>query len=361
MDEHTDFTIGWMCPLFKKKDTTDIRNYRPITVLNTDYKLLTKVLALHLMDSADTLIHEDQASFIPKRSIFSHIRLAKAIINYAEIMEEDSAIIALDQEKAYDHIQHDYLWKVLEVFYILEPFIKTIKALYRQAHTCVAINGILSKPFQVTQDVRQGDPLSCPLFDLAIEPLACMIRRNPHIYGLEIPSLIEKLVIKLFVDDTELYLSKQDRLDIIQEILDLWCQVSGAKFNIEKMEIIPIGSANYRKTVIESREINQLDQNPLLVHICIAKDGEAICLLGAWIGNKADNQTPWEPVINKIRINLEKWGKIRPTIEGKGTIIQAIIGGHTQFLSQAQGMPSRIESVITKIINDFIWDDRKGI
>jgi len=102
VDKHSNFAEGWMCPLFKKKDPTDIRNYCPITVLNTDYKLLTKVLAIQLIDHADTLIHEDQAGFIPRRSIFNHIRLAKAIISYAEIVEEDGAIIALDQEKAYD-------------------------------------------------------------------------------------------------------------------------------------------------------------------------------------------------------------------------------------------------------------------
>lgn len=166
IDNRTRFAEGWMCPLFKKKDPTDIKNYRPITVLNTDYKILTKVLAIQLMDRAETMIHEDQAGFIPKRSIFNHIRLAKAIISYAEITEENGAIVALDQEKAYDRIHHDYLWKVLETFHIPTPFIRTIKSLYSHAHTRVAINGVLSQPFQVTRGVRQGDPLSCPLFDL---------------------------------------------------------------------------------------------------------------------------------------------------------------------------------------------------
>jgi len=135
VDEQANFAEGWMCPLFKKNDPTDIKNYRPITVLNTDYKILTKVLALQLIDHADILVHEDQAGFIPKRSIFNHIRLAKAIISYAEIVEEDGAIIALDQEKAYDRIKHDYLWKVLESFHIPAPFIKTVKALYSHAYT----------------------------------------------------------------------------------------------------------------------------------------------------------------------------------------------------------------------------------
>jgi hypothetical protein len=62
-----------------------------------------------LMDHAEQLIHPNQARFIPNRSIFDHIWLAKAILSYTEAMEEDGAIIALDQEKAYDKIQHNYL------------------------------------------------------------------------------------------------------------------------------------------------------------------------------------------------------------------------------------------------------------
>jgi len=216
VNERLKFAEGWMCPLFKKNDPTDIRNYRPITVLNTDYKILTKVLALQLIDHADDLVYKDQAGFIPKRSIFNYIRLAKAIISYAEIVEEDGTIIALDQEKAYDRIKHDYLWRVLESFHLPTPFIKTVKALYSHAYMQVAINGVLSQPFQVTREVQQGDPLSCLLFDLAIEPLACLIRNSQDIWGLDILCLAEKLVIKLFADDTNLYLSKHDCLDTVQ-------------------------------------------------------------------------------------------------------------------------------------------------
>ena len=98
------FADGWMCPIYKTKDPTEICNYRPITLLNTNYKILTKVLAIQLMEPIHTLIHPDQAGFIPRRSIFNHIKLAKAIIEYSEVMEENSSIVALDQEKVYDKI-----------------------------------------------------------------------------------------------------------------------------------------------------------------------------------------------------------------------------------------------------------------
>ena len=357
VDPNTQFTLGWMCPIYKKKDPTEICNYRPITLMNTDYKLLTKVLVLQLSPSITSLVHKDQAGFIPKRSIFNHIRLAKSIINYAEVMEENGAIIALDQEKAYDKIRHDYLWKTLNAFNIPQTFTKTVKSLYQNAHTQVAINGVLSDPFPITRGVRQRDPLSCFLFDLAIKPLACMICSDPNLHGINIPGINPNILITMFADDTTLFLSENDSLDDTQRALNQWCKVSGAKFNIEKTEIIPIGTANHRSTVVRTRKINPRDEEPLNDKIRIAEDGQATRSLGAWIGNQVNDLTPWEPILDKIHHGKERWRKTHPTLHGRRLIIQTIIGGHTQFLSKAQGMPAEIETALTKITCDFIWED----
>jgi len=109
----------------------------------------------------------------------------------------------------------------------------------------VAINSVFSTPFKVTCRVCQGDPLSFPLFNLAIEPLACKLRNDPEIHGLAISGLDEKLTVNMFADDTTLYLSDKDSFDKIKLILDKWCEASGAKFNIEKTEIIPIGMEDH--------------------------------------------------------------------------------------------------------------------
>ena len=357
IDPKTKFAHAWMCPAFKKKDPMEIGNYRPINILNTDYKILTKVMALQLNDYAHSLIHRDQAGFIPRRSIFNHICLAKAIINYAEITKIDGTIITLDQEKAYDKIRHDYLWRILEAFHLPPPFINTLKSLYDQAYTCVAINGIMSTPYQVCRGVHQGDPLSCLIFNLAIEPLACLLRNNPFLRGLQIPSLVEKVITKFFANNTSLYLSSTDCFDHVFQILRNWCEVSGAKFNIEKTEIIPIGTPEHHERILNTRKINTQDQITLDVRIKIAADGKAIRFLGVWLGNNIDDAAPWEPVLNNINKSLTFWKEAHPSMAGRKLIIQTVVGGHTQFLAKVQGMPENIVSTLTKTICDFMWEE----
>src|ERR1700761_7313540 len=110
-------------------------------------------------------------------------------------------------------------------------FTDTVKSLYENAYTQVAINGVMSTPFKVTRGICQGDPLSCLLFDLAIEPLVCMMRNSDDLEGLDIPRMEEKLIVNLFTDDTTVYLKSQDRFDSLEVILAQWCAASGAKFN----------------------------------------------------------------------------------------------------------------------------------
>ena len=149
----TKFSTGWMCQIYKKNDKNEIANYRPITILNTDYKILTKVLALRLAKIAPTLLHKSQAGFIPGRSIIEQTKLIELMINFAEVSEQNGLIIALDQEKAYDKIEHNYLWKVLATFGIPKEFITLVKSLYQDAETKVMINGYLSSTFKVTRGV----------------------------------------------------------------------------------------------------------------------------------------------------------------------------------------------------------------
>ena len=358
--ESTDFHEGCMCPIYKKKDPDNVANYCPITLLNTDYKIFTKALSLKLASVAGEVIHEDQAGFIRGRSIFNQIKTTKLVTDYMERTQKAGAIVALDQEKAYDKILHPYLWAVLEKLEIPESFIRIIKALYDNAKTRVLINGELSEPFTITRGVRQGDALSCLLFDIAIEPLAENIRKSQEITGIQIPGRRDFLKVTMFADDTSTYLSKNDRIEDLQAILMKWCSVSGAKFNIEKTEIIPLGSREQRREIMNSRKLNAGHAEPIPADIHIARDGEPVRILGAWIGNEIDQAATWAPIVEDCCKRLKRWGAAKHSLEGCRLIVQMQIGGVTQFLTKVQGMPREVETELNKQIRRFMWNNEKS-
>ncbi|SJL06249.1 uncharacterized protein ARMOST_09585 [Armillaria ostoyae] len=350
----TGFSMGWICPLYKKKDRTDIANYRPITLLNTDYKVMTKALAVKLARVAPTVIHEAQAGFVPGRSIFDQIDLAREMICLAEAEERNGVIVALDQEKAYDRISHDYLWCVMDKLKIPEQFTNTVRSLYTDAKSVVIVNGETSREFSVTRGVRQGDPLSCLLFDLAIEPLAQMLRDSP-LEGFQLPNIRERIITMLFADDTTVYLSEHDDYEVLQKILDKWCIASGAKFNIAKTSVIPVGAKSYRQLVLQRRS-NRAVGSPFPDKVRFAEEGEATRILGAFLGNEVDEAAPWVPILEKISDSLEFWATTYPTVEGRALLTKIFVGGYTQFLTRAQGMPETVELHLVKLIRDFCWD-----
>ncbi|KDQ58374.1 hypothetical protein JAAARDRAFT_716425, partial [Jaapia argillacea MUCL 33604] len=185
-----------------------------------------------------------------------------------------------------------------------------------------------------------------------------MLRNSDKVLGYRIPGLAKQLLISLFADDATVFLTVEDRYHDLRDILDKWCRAAGAKCNISKTEIIPIGTREHRLRVVSTRKIHP-DDPPLDVGVRIAKDGDPVRSLGAWIGNDVDNTTPWEPIVDKIQTNLRRWAMGHPTLDGKKLIIQMIVGGMTQYLTKVQGMPKGIETALIGIVRKFLWGDAR--
>jgi hypothetical protein len=356
LTKNSKLAEGWMSPIYKKGEKSEISNYRPITILNTDYKLFTKALAVKLASVAPDIINKMQAGFVPGRRITDQTRLTRMVLEYAEATETNGMIVALDQEKAYDKIDHEYLWTTLRNFRLPESFIKTVKSLYQSAKTQVMINGCLSDKFRIQRGVQQGDPLSCLLFDLAIEPLAEALRRS-NLEGMQIPGSERRLIATLFADDTTVYMSENDSWTTLMEITESWCIASKAKFNVNKTEILPYGGKEWRTELAETRRCNREGEMiPNGIHI--VPDGKMMRSLGAWFGNEATLDEPWGPTMEKIDKDLERWNKNHPTLEGRKLVIQMVIGGRTQYLTQVQGMSTEVQKRLERRVRDFLWDGK---
>ena len=142
------------------KDTSLLENWRPISLLNVDYKIATKVIANRVKKILYKIINCSQTGFLKGRYIGENIRLLFEIIEHAEEQEIPGVIFFSDFEKAFDSIDHEFLLKCLKHFNFGDSFINWINLIYSNAKSCVTNNGFHSDFFPIQRGVRQAAP--CP-------------------------------------------------------------------------------------------------------------------------------------------------------------------------------------------------------
>lgn len=167
----------------KGKDLEEVGSYRPISLLNSDQKILAKTLARRLGAFMCKLVHPDQTGFIPQRKSSHNFRRLLNVMHSPRCNQKDLVILSLDAEKAFDRVEWSYLFSVLQKFNCGDRFVSWTKILYNGPRARILTNKTLSDPFLLGRGTRQGCPLSPLLFALAIEPLAELIRMRPNIHG----------------------------------------------------------------------------------------------------------------------------------------------------------------------------------
>ena len=171
--------ISVLSLIFKKGDTSKIKNYRPISLTNTDYKLLAHVLANRLHKILHNIISHDQTGYMKKRYIGNNVHKVLDTIEYLNRTNNSGILLMLDFEKAFDTVEWPFLFKVLEKFNFGNQFIKWIKILYKNPYTTIKNNGWLSDKFPLKRGIRQGCPVSALLFILLVEVLAIKLKKKP--------------------------------------------------------------------------------------------------------------------------------------------------------------------------------------
>ncbi len=157
--------------IFKSGDKLDCKNWRPISLLNVDYKIITKALANRLKNVLSVLLSPDQTCGVPERSIFDNLYLVRDSFEYLKQKNLSCGILKIDQEKAFDRVNHLFLFNVLHAMNFGPQFIKYIQVLYNDVYSTVLNNCNFSQNFLVSRGVRQGCPLSPLLFVLVAETL----------------------------------------------------------------------------------------------------------------------------------------------------------------------------------------------
>ena len=144
----------------KGKNIKNILNWRPISLLNVDYKILTKILATRIKGVLHTIIHPDQKGFVPDRYIKENIIEIISTIDKLETEDHPGLLVSIDFYKAFDTLEWTFIKKAFEYFNFPEYLIKWVSVIYNNINSCIINNGHMSEGFTVSRGVRQGCPLS---------------------------------------------------------------------------------------------------------------------------------------------------------------------------------------------------------
>ncbi|XP_012819057.2 uncharacterized protein LOC105947410 [Xenopus tropicalis] len=323
------------------KDPSLCSSYRPISLINTD----AKILAVRLQRVVPDRVHPDQSGFMPGRSTDINLRRLFTNLQIPHLETGTRAVASLDSAKAFDSIEWGYLWEVLSDFGFGQSFLKWIKLLHQRPTARVRVNGITSLPFSLERGTRQGCPLSPILFALAIEPLAILIRNTPGIKGLTYGNIKEK--VSLYADDLLVYLvDPRDSLTSLLQLVDNFGHYSGLRINWDKSILCPV---------------DPLQPQPVVPNIPL-KWANQFKYLGVWITVDFTKYMSLnlDPLLSDLKTRLAQWSKLPLSLWGRINIIKMIY--LPKFLYILHNAPVFILKTFFKTLNQiilpFVWNNR---
>jgi hypothetical protein len=325
------------------KDIRLIKNWRPISLLNTDYKIIAKLLAMRIQPLLPDIIHRNQTGFIKGRYIGENIRIVDDVTTFCKNYNIPGFLLLLDYEKAFDTISWKFLNHALESYGFGDKFRGYVKILYKNINSVILNNGYMSESFTLSRGIRQGCPISAFLFVLTIELLANEIRNCQHIRGIDI--LGEEFKLLQFADDTALFLKSKESIKVLMKILNQFSKVSGLTINKSKCTMWYLGSNKFKGTLSD---------------IGIDCTNDSFKYLGIWF-----SKDPIEQEYLNFRHRLEKtnnllkiWLRRDLSLRGKVVILKSLAMAQFIYPLSMMHAPEWVTKDIDKMFFKFLWSNK---
>ncbi len=337
------WATGVISLLFKKGDPTDLGNWRPLTMLCVDYKLLAKVLADRLGTALPHVVHVDQTCGVAGRSVRWNLQLIRDAVAWAEDRHLPLMVVGLDQAKAFDRVHWGFMFRVLDRLGFSRVFLGWLRTLYKGVGSMVSVNGHLGDVFRLHSGVRQGCPLSPLPYILYMEPLAAAIRADPGVKGFLVPGS-GGLRVKLsqYADDTTLLLDSDACLIRSLEIFQDFGRVAGAKLNCAKSSVKFFGRWKERTD---------------------APGGLSLCtgplkLLGVSFGTAHSATANWTRRLLAVQKKLTLWKSRCLTFIGKVLVLKVDVLPSLVYLAYIYPLPVGMRRPLMRHVFGFLWGGR---
>ena len=330
------------------KDKLYIKNWRPISLLNIDYKILSGAIANRIKSTLDPIISKCQKGFVSGRYIGECTRLVSDLIHHLKKTKKPGIILMIDFEKAFDSLEWSFLKQALKYFNFGKNIIKWIECFYSDIESLVINNGHASERFKIGRGVRQGDPLSPYLFILCTEILARTILNKNEIKGLKIDN--SEFLLSQLADDTTFFLEPDERsFKTCITILKQYSKISGLNINFTKTLAIKI-NMNQNFTFQMGNDCNikwQCHGNFTLLGIKYNLDQDEFLKIN------------YEQKIYEFENTLNIWNARNLTIYGKICIIKSLaLSKMVHLFSAVPNPPDNFFTRLQNICFKFIWSGK---
>jgi len=330
--------------LLKKegKDPLSLTNWRPVSLLNVDYKIATKAIANRIKPLLPKLVHPDQTGFIPGRYIGENIRLIEDIFEYTDKHQLSGLCLMVDFQKAFDTLDWKFMERALRAYKFGGGLIKWVQVFYKDVKSTVINNGYSCGWFPVKRGVRQGCPLSTMLFVLSVELLAAAIRKDSSIEGITVAK--KEIKLTQFADDMTAFVRNVTSAAKLINLLHSFGKVSGLCMNNSKTKAIWLGSSKMSRKTPLPVEWTKQPTRVLGIHISY---------------NERQNVLQnFENRLKAMQSAFSVWGGRDLTILGRSLITKSIGVSKLVYAASMTTVPMGIVNEADKLVKRFIWGHR---
>jgi hypothetical protein len=338
----------------KKHGADEIKDFRPISLVGGIYKIIAKMLAVRLSVVLGKIISPSQNAFVKGRQILDSVLIANECLDSRLKAEEPGVICKLDLEKAYDHVNWEFLLYFLQRCGFSEKWRRWISFCISFVRFSILINGSSCGFFQSSRGIRQGDPLSPLLFVIVMEALSRMIDKASDVgllsgfsVGGEIsdPLRISHL---LFVDDTLIFCeASPDNLIYLRAILTWFEATSGLRVNLGKSELAQVGEVPHLEVMAEI--------------LGCKTSAFPMQYLGLPLGAHFKVQSIWNPIVEKLERRLAGWKRMYLSKGGRLTLIKSTLSNLPTYYLSLFPIPATVAKRIETIQRNFLWGDSEEV
>jgi hypothetical protein len=332
----------------------EIKDFRPISLVGGVYKIIAKVLANRMRGVMDKIISKHQNAFLKGRQILDSVLIANECLDSRLKAGVLGVLCKLDMEKAYDHVNWNFLLYLLRRCGFGEKWCMWIKQCISTARFSVLINGSPVGYFGSSRGVRQGDRLSPFLFVLVMEAFSRMIgaiTSRGLISGFDVGSSVQSRVVVfhlLFADDTLVFCgADESQIRHIGALLVCFKAVSGLKVNLSKSALIPVGS------------LDNVEQLAGLLGCGISS--LPLKYLGLQLGASFKLKSMWVELEELMTRRLAPWKRMYLSKGGRVTLIKSTLSNLPTYMMSLYPIPALVVKRFEKIQRDFLLGGGGGV